>query len=102
MYELDMEKYADLTYEEAMEYCNVPAKPTDSQVGGAHYKTQKLQPFEACYLRYGYQGLKASVHTKVDKYLTRKKDDELEQIDKAIHCLQILREYKVRDAKEKG
>ncbi len=60
------------------------------QEGGTHYTDQELQPLEATYLRYGLVGLKASIHTKVDKYISRKKDDEVGQLKKAHHCLAIL------------
>jgi len=67
--------------------------PLDGQVGGAHYKEQKLQPVEACYQRYGWAGVKASMHLKIDKYLTRNKTDEGEDIDKAMHCMELLKYY---------
>lgn len=60
------------------------------QVGGDHYKTMGIQPLEHTYANYGYMGLKAAIHTKVDKYLGRNKNNEVEDIEKAIHCLQIL------------
>lgn len=66
-----------------------PISPLDTQVGGDHYKTMGIQPLEACYLRYGYAGLKASIHTKIDKYF-RTKDNEVEDLKKAKHCLEIL------------
>jgi hypothetical protein len=69
----------------------------DKQVGGDHYKTLKIQPLEVTYLQFGYTGLLASVHTKVNKYLTRKKNDHIENIDKAIHCLQILRDIAIEE-----
>lgn len=71
-----------------------------SQVGGSHYKDQKIQPFEYCYATYGLHGLKASVHTKVNKYLTRDKGSELEDVRKAIHCLQILEQKMVEENKD--
>lgn len=64
----------------------------DKQEGGSHYKNLNIQPLEHTYMNYGYQGLKAAVHTKVDKYLLRNKDSEVQDIEKAIHCLQILLE----------
>lgn len=67
--------------------------PLEKQVGGSHYKEQSLQPIEACYKRYGYQGVKAALHCKIDKYLTRDKDEELEQLMKAQHCIELLLEY---------
>ena len=60
------------------------------QEGGTHYTDMELQPLEATYLRYGLFGLKAAIHTKVDKYTSRKKDDEVGQLKKAHHCLAIL------------
>ena len=61
----------------------------DSQVGGDHYKFQALQPFEITYANFGYEGIRASVYTKVNKYLTREKGDHRENVKKAIHCLQV-------------
>jgi len=64
--------------------------PLDTQVGGDHYKDQKIQPLELTYLNFGYEGLKASVYTKVNKYITRKKNNHVENLKKAAHCLEIL------------
>lgn len=61
-----------------------------TQEDGSHYTDMQLQPLQATYLRYGLDGLKAAIHTKVDKYITRKKNDELVQLKKAEHCLSIL------------
>jgi hypothetical protein len=74
----------------------------DKQVGGDHYKTQGIQPLEITYLNYGYEGLSAAVYTKVNKYLTRDKGDHLENLDKAIHCIEIQKEIYERDAKVKN
>lgn len=71
----------------------IPVKETkalDTQVGGTHYKTLGIQPLEHTYITYGYIGLKAAIHTKVDKYLKRNKENEVQDIQKAIHCLEIL------------
>ena len=65
----------------------------DSQVGGAHYKNQGIQPLEATFKNFGYEGLRASVYTKVGKYLTREKGTHKQDIEKAIHVLQIQLEY---------
>lgn len=65
----------------------------DKQVGGSHYKDLAIQPIEMTYNRYGYQGVKAALHTKVDKYLLRDKDDELGQLEKAKHCLELLIDF---------
>ena len=67
--------------------------PLLTQVGGDHYKDQELQPIEACWLRYGYIAVKATLHCKVDKYLTREKGNEREQLEKAAHCIALLIEF---------
>jgi len=60
------------------------------QVGGDHYKTMGVQPLEAVYANFGYDGLHASVYTKVLKYLGRKKDSPIQDLKKARHVLDIL------------
>lgn len=67
------------------------APALNTQIGGNHYKTMGIQPLEACYQNFGYMGLKASIYTKVLKYF-RTKDNEVEDIKKAIHAMQILLE----------
>lgn len=61
-----------------------------SQVGGTHYEDMGIQPFEYTYANYGYFGLQASVHTKVNKYILRDKGCHLENLKKARHCLDVL------------
>ncbi len=71
----------------------VPApviKASETQVGGDHYTSMGLQPLEACYRLYGYKGLKATIFTKVMKYINRNKDNEVEQLQKARHCIDLL------------
>jgi hypothetical protein len=65
------------------------ANALDTQVGGDHYTSMKQQPLEKTYLQYGYDGVKHSLYTKVDKYLTRDKGTDRVDIEKAIHCLQL-------------
>ncbi len=65
---------------------------SDKQVGGAHYTSLGIQPFEITERNFGYQGLRASVYTKVNKYLSRDKGGfkkHIEDIEKSIHCLEI-------------
>jgi hypothetical protein len=69
---------------------------TSAQVGGTHYKDQGIQPLEITYRNYGYAGVKAALYTKVNKYLTRNKGNEEEDIRKAIHCLEMLEEFKTK------
>lgn len=67
-----------------------PCKASETMIGGTHYTSMGIQPFEFTYANYGYMGLKAAVHTKVNKYLGRVKDNEIEQLKKARHCIDIL------------
>jgi len=66
---------------------------TSAQVGGTHYKDQGLQPFEITFKNFGYDGIRHSCYTKVQKYLTRDKNKHRENLEKAIHVLQIQLEY---------
>jgi hypothetical protein len=65
----------------------------NSQIGGDHYKYQGIQPLEATYANFGYEGLRASIYTKVNKYLTREKGSHKTDIEKAIHVLQMQLEF---------
>ena len=64
-------------------------KALDTQIAGDHYKNQGLQPFEITFANFGYEGVRAAVYTKVNKYLTREKGKHRDNLEKAIHCLQI-------------
>ena len=72
------------------------AREFGKQVGGTHYEDQGIQPLEITYRNFGYAGVKATVYTKVNKYLTRNKGNELEDIHKAIHCLEMLATFKTQ------
>ena len=61
-----------------------------TQIAGSHYTDLKIQPLELTYANFGYAGLKAAIYTKINKYMTRNKDNEVEQLKKARHCLDIL------------
>ena len=94
----DMKKKRDKVLEEMGNDCADSFNSTylsalESQVGGDHYKNQGVQPFEITYKNFGYEGLQAAVYTKVNKYLTRDKGDHQENVEKAIHCLQIQLDY---------
>jgi|TARA_R110000824_G_scaffold196949_1_gene380200 hypothetical protein len=67
------------------------------QVGGNHYKEMTIEPLEFVYQQYGYEGLKAAVHCKIEKYLGRSKESELEDLRKAAHCVELLIEFKMRE-----
>jgi hypothetical protein len=59
------------------------------QVGGSHYKGLKIQP-----MRYSMaNGLNACQHTAI-KYITRYKEKAgVEDLRKAIHCIELLIEF---------
>ena len=62
--------------------------PLSLQEGGDHYKKYPIQPIEYCHVnRLG------SCETYAIKYITRHKDKGgVLDIDKAIHCLELLKE----------
>ena len=70
-----------------------PQKATDRQIDGEHYNKQAIEPLEATFLNFGYDGLRASIYTKVGKYLTREKGTHRQDITKAIHCLEMQLEF---------
>ncbi len=70
-----------------------PQKATDKQIGGQHYNQQGVEPLEATFQNFGYDGLRASIYTKVGKYLTREKGTHRQDITKAIHCLEMQLEF---------
>ena len=71
------------------------------QVGGDHYKKLKLEPFEVTLENFGYEGLAASVFTEVQKYMLRRKDNHIEDLEKAKQCIDIQIELYQREIKEK-
>jgi len=73
----------------------------DTQVGGGHY-LDGIQPLENTFATFGYQGVRAAIFTKVDKYQKREKGTHRQDIEKAIHCLQMQLEFLDRDTKGEG
>ncbi len=61
----------------------------DSQVGGTHYKELGVQPMDLTYANLGYEAFVGACYTKINKYMIRKKDDEVEQLKKARHVLDM-------------
>lgn len=54
----------------------------ETQQGGNHYKTMKLQP-----VKLGYKIGATPCFVKLAKYLTRNKNDKKENLEKAFHCI---------------
>lgn len=71
-----------------------------SQVGGNHYKNQGIQPLEATYANFGYEGIRHSCYTKALKYLARDKNEHRENLEKAIHVLQMQLEFFDRESRK--
>lgn len=62
------------------------------QVDGTHYNSLKYQPVWLAYV------LNASpCFCKLAKYTTRTKDDPMQQLDKAIHCIELEQELLQED-----
>lgn len=67
------------------------SKALDVQIGGNHYNKLKIQPFEYSLAN----NLGPAEHTAI-KYLTRWKDKGgIKDLDKAIHTIQILKDWAV-------
>ena len=64
---------------------------SETQVGGNHYKEMQIQPMTFCMANnFDY------ATSNVIKYVTRKKGDQAkrkEDLNKAIHCIQLLAEH---------
>jgi hypothetical protein len=66
------------------------SSPLLSQIGGDHYSKLKIQPMEYSMAN----KLDACQHTAI-KYITRFRDKgtPMADLDKAIHCIQMLKEF---------
>jgi len=66
--------------------------PTDTQIGGSHYKDFKIQPAEYCQ----HNGFKF-LESNAIKYISRHhKKNGKEDILKAIHCLELILELEYK------
>lgn len=67
--------------------------PFEVQIGGNHYKDLEIQPME-----YSLKNkLNAAQHTII-KYVTRyKKKGGREDLEKAIHCIEMLIDYEYHE-----
>lgn len=61
----------------------------DKQIAGQHYKNQKVQPIQLAYMLG-----QTPAFCKVLKYATRIKDDPVQQLNKALHCIELDEELK--------
>ena len=66
-----------------------PINPWQSQHGGKHYAELTIQPLQFTLGAMGYEAFKGACHNHVARYTTRKKDNEVEQLKKAKHILEI-------------
>jgi hypothetical protein len=66
-----------------------PSSALDNQIAGSHYKNLKIQPMEYSMAN----KLDACQHTAI-KYITRfREKGGIQDLDKAIHCIQMLKEF---------
>lgn len=64
-------------------------KPSEKQVGGGHYKDMAIQPYEYCEAN-RLSMLESAVVKYVSRYKVKNGEEDL---DKAIHCIQLLKEF---------
>jgi len=70
-----------------VEYDDSAYSPSNTQVGGLHYKKHKIQPLDIID-EYGLDYYLGNVL----KYILRDKDSKVEDLDKAIHYIQLYKE----------
>ena len=65
------------------------SKPSDTQVGGGHYKSMAIQPAEYCHKNaLGY------MESRAITYLSRwRNKNGVEDLEKARHCIDLLLEF---------
>lgn len=67
----------------------MPINPWQSQHGGTHYAELTIQPLQYTLGSLGYEAFKGACHNHVARYTTRKKDNEVTQLKKARHILDL-------------
>ena len=68
---------------------------TDKQVGGGHYKDMVIEPVEYC-----EKNKLTSLESAVVKYVSRHSfKNGVEDIDKAIHCLELIKQFHYEEFK---
>lgn len=78
---------SDNTYE-VTAICEAPKDALSEQVGGSHYKDMAIQPVEFC-MRNNLNFCQSSAIKYICRY---KNKNGAQDIDKAIHFLQILKQ----------
>ncbi len=68
----------------------MPKSASDKQIAGDHYKKYRIQPGHFCQIN-----RLDAYESSVVKYVVRHQDKGgIEDIDKAIHCLELIKEIK--------
>lgn len=71
-------------------------KSSDNMVGGNHYKELPIPPYEYC-----QQNKLNCLESNVVKYVTRhKQKGGLDDLDKAIHCINLIKEWEYLETGE--
>ena len=81
---------------------NLPTDPWQSQHGGKHYAELTIQPLQYTLGALGYEAFKGACHNHVARYTTRRKDNEVEQLKKARHILELWIFEAEKKLKSKG
>jgi hypothetical protein len=85
------EKYED----QVCPWCRIKINPLNKQEGGSHYKDMIIQPMEYSMAN----KLDACQHTIV-KYVSRfRTKNGIEDLKKAIHCIEMLMEFEYGKSK---
>lgn len=75
---------------------NAPPKASETQIAGNHYSKLKIQP-----MRYALENELNYGQANAVKYITRYKDKNgIEDLKKAIHCIELLIEFEESVDKE--
>jgi len=71
----------------AERYSGIATMTSDKQVGGDHYKKFRIQPWDAMQ-EWFPDSFPDFLKMTAIKYIARDKMDEIEDVRKAIHCLE--------------
>ncbi len=73
-----------MTIDATPEEWDMAVRATKKQIGGNHYKDKGIQPLE-----YAYSNNLTPNLTNVVKYVTRQKDNRVQDLRKAIHYIEL-------------
>jgi hypothetical protein len=89
--QFNLDKVTAPTWADTLNDCE-PLKahnPWNGMIGGSHYLGEGEQPLQRTLSVKGYDAFAGACYTKVTKYTSRIKDNEVEQLKKARHVLDL-------------